>query len=170
MNRHLNDLTAEYVRSILHYDPDTGLLTWKGTKSGRSNGVVAGASGEWGNCRKRRMVITINYKMYKYHRIIWLWMTGEWPKGVIDHRDRNAMNNQWNNLRDVIPKINSENRDMHRNNTSGVTGLYWDRFAKRWRVESMGGKFIGNYRTKDEAMRIVELHRKHSLPSGDIPH
>jgi hypothetical protein len=106
-----HDLTAEYVRSILDYDPDTGLLTWKETKSGRSNGAVAGTAGKWGNHGKMRMTITIDKVIYKYHRIIWLWMTGEWPKGLIDHWDRDAMNNRWDNLRDATHSINVNNRD-----------------------------------------------------------
>lgn len=105
------------------------------------------------------MTITINGKIYKHHRIIWLWMTGEWPEGLIDHRDRDAMNNRWGNLRDATPSINSHNQDMHGNNTSGTSRVCWDKSQRKWRVDSVGGKFAGSFKTKEEAvayaLRIV---------------
>ena len=161
----LNDLTADHVRSILDYDPETGFLTWKHTKSGRSNGAVAGTAGQWGNFGKKRMTITINGKIYKYHRIIWLWMTGKWPDGIIDHDDRNSMNNCWRNLKDTTYKGNSNNQDRHRNNTSGMTGVCWDRTQRRWRVD-FRGKFVGSFRKKEGA--IAARERVVSMLAGEF--
>lgn len=39
--------------------------------------------------------------LYKLHNLVWLWHTGKWPKGEIDHRDRNPGNNCYDNLRET---------------------------------------------------------------------
>jgi len=47
---------------------------------------------------------------------------------VIDHIDRDGMNNQLSNLRAVTRSVNLRNRDLFDNNTSGFTGVS---FCKR---------------------------------------
>lgn len=45
------------------------------------------------------------------HRVIWLAKYGKIKDGYqIDHRDRNRDNNKPDNLREVTPKVNSNNR------------------------------------------------------------
>jgi hypothetical protein len=51
-----------------------------------------------------------------------------------DHRDRNGLNNQRNNLRIVSNSLNSYNRKMQTNNTSGYRGVYWHKQQKKWAV------------------------------------
>jgi hypothetical protein len=150
-----HDLTAEYVRSILDYNPVTGDLTWRATKSGRRS-EVAGTTGQWGNHGKRRRTITIDGVIYKSHRIIWLWMTGEWPPRMIDHKDLDALNNQWLNLRLATPTVNARNRRKARNNTSGITGVFFDKAKKKnpWRAQ-IWDTYIGVFPTKVAARRAV---------------
>lgn len=151
MQSHRQDLTAEYVRELLDYDPETGELRWKKTKSGRSNGPVAGTLGEWGRNGKQRRTITIDYVIYKSHRVIWLWMTGAWPKDQIDHINRDAADNRWKNLREGTPLINRANSSVSRNNTSGTTGVYWDKRCERWKV-AFDRKHYGYFDNKDDAV------------------
>jgi hypothetical protein len=107
LDRH-SGLTAEYVRSILAYNPENGELTWKQSKSGRSNGKRAGSVQPCHN--GHRLVLFIDRKQYRAHRVIWLLMTGEWPTNDVDHEDRDALNNRWLNLRDKTPAENNRNR------------------------------------------------------------
>jgi hypothetical protein len=150
-----HDLTADYVREILAYDPDTGELTWRATKSGRRS-KTAGTAGVWGNHGKRRRTITIDGVIYKAHRVIWLWMTGEWPERDIDHEDRDSLNNRWKNLRLGTKVLNSRNRSMSRNNTSGTTGVFFDKAKKTnpWRVE-VWSTYIGVFPTKTAASKAA---------------
>jgi hypothetical protein len=150
-----HDLTAEYVRSILDYNPETGDLTWRATKSGRRS-KTAGTTGEWGNHGKRRRTITIDGVIYKAHRIIWLWMTGGWPPRMIDHEDRDSLNNRWLNLRLATPLLNSHNRDPNRNNTSGTPGVCWDSRYDRWKV-SFRKKHYGYFDRQEDAVRFASL-------------
>lgn len=76
------------------------------------------------------------------------------PGKLVDHIDRNGLNNQRNNLRIADKRINGINRRMHSNNTSGYRGVSettngW--LATIWNGEK--GEFIGYYETAEEAAR-----------------
>jgi hypothetical protein len=55
-------------------------------------------------------------------------------KATTDHRDRNGLNNQRHNLRVVSNSLNSYNRKIQSNNTSGYRGVYWHKQQKQWVV------------------------------------
>ncbi len=153
-------ITAEIVREFLNYDQDTGVLTWRpraehwfathnafATWNTRYAGTVAGRVNDHGY-----RMIAVFHHLYRAHRIIWLYMTGELPK-EIDHIDRDRLNNAWKNLRVVSRAVNSQNHTMQSNNTSGVTGVSWSTRDRVWRV-MIGGKYIGCSKDFDEAVAI----------------
>ena len=51
---------------------------------------------------------------------------------VIDHIDRNGLNNQRNNLRDSTRSQNNANRGLNKNNTSGYKGVCWNKQKQKW--------------------------------------
>lgn len=58
------------------------------------------------------------------------------PEGkVIDHIDNNPLNNCKSNLRIVTQAQNRLNNSVPKNNTSGVTGVQWDKERKKWAVD-----------------------------------
>lgn len=58
------------------------------------------------------------------------------PDGyVIDHEDQDKLNNKRTNLRIITHKQNSWNRKINSSNTSGYTGVTWNKRDKKWRVD-----------------------------------
>lgn len=124
-----NELTAERVRELLHYAPDTGVLTWRATM-GRSAlaGSVAGTCGRYVN-------VKIGQRRYYAHRLAWLYMTGEWPRVYIDHRNGDGLDNRFANLREATGSQNQANKIISKVNSSGVKGVHWFARTQKWRAE-----------------------------------
>lgn len=53
-------------------------------------------------------------------------------KNIVDHIDRNPLNNQRSNLRLVDYSTNNRNKGMARNNSSGYKGVYYQKNMSRW--------------------------------------
>lgn len=90
------------------------------------------------------------------------------PKGFeVDHKNRNKLDNRRCNLRVVNRSINSHNKDKQSNNTSGVKGVYWAKWANMWRVMiNINGKTInvGYFKEIDEAARARKsIEMEHGL-------
>jgi hypothetical protein len=92
------------------------------------------------------------------HRVIWFYMTGEWPKGEIDHINGNTIDNRWENLRDVTHINNCRNQRIRKNNKSGVPGVYWHKASSKWGVNIIdnNGKQIdlGYFNNFEEAIVV----------------
>ncbi len=82
--------------------------------------------------REKRYGLRKDNKKHKYylHRVI---MDLEKDnKLIIDHRDKNPLNNQKSNLRACTQVENQQNSKMLRNNTSGVKGVMWWKTLGYW--------------------------------------
>lgn len=107
------------LREYLDYDPETGILRWKKSKSPTAReGNIAGCSGGSGHLRihfmDRGMLV---------HRICWFLYHGYWAE-EIDHWDGVNTNNAINNLRDVDRRTNQENRRRaQKNSSTGLLGV-----------------------------------------------
>jgi len=152
-------ISQERLKEVLHYDPDTGRFKWTtGFRKGRSAGNTSIYTGY------RR--ITIDQKHYYAHRLAWFYMTGAWPKHMIDHVDHDRANNRWGNLREADPNQNIHNSRRSSKNTSGAKGVHFHRQTGKWRARIAAyGKTIhvGLYDTVEEAsrardMKAIELH------------
>jgi hypothetical protein len=88
-------LTYEEIRAQLHYNQRTGWLTWRVSKPRVTLGMRAGSTH-----KKGHREITVCGKPYREHRVIWFWMTGEWPnEKYVDHKNHKRNDNRWCNLR-----------------------------------------------------------------------
>jgi hypothetical protein len=126
-----DDLSYEYVDSILEYNPYTGNLIWKvNKKSAKVKGKIAGRKANNGYIQ-----IKIDGKSYMAHRLAYLLMTGIWPKYQIDHWDNNPSNNKWYNLRIATHSQNMSNTLESTRNTSGYRGVCWSKKAKKWHAK-----------------------------------
>jgi hypothetical protein len=148
-----NDLTADKVRQILDYDPETGFFQWK-----TANATNVKIGDRAGNKRKSkgkfRWVICILGTQYMANRIAWLYQTGKWPENQVDHIDNDQMNNKWKNLREATTAQNCQNQGIRKSNTSGFKGVSRIKKTGRWLAQiSVGGKSkcIGTFATPEEA-------------------
>lgn len=136
----IHDITQARAFELLHYEPETGLFTWK-TSRGK---VSAGA--EAGHVQAGYRKVTIDKLQIKLHRLAWFMTKGAWPTGQIDHIDGDKLNNRISNLRDVPMSINMQNRYAQRKTTGLPQGVR----------HGFGGKFIasiqvGIFATAEEA-------------------
>jgi len=122
-----NSLTAERLRELLIYRPDTGFFHWRVNRGGAKQGDIAGSVSSHGYRR-----LCIDCIEYRAARIAWLYMHGTWPTKEIDHADRQKTNNVFSNLREVTHKKNLENRGIPRNNQSGILGVIWLPKKRLW--------------------------------------
>ncbi len=144
-------ITQERIRELFVYDPLTGLLTNRVSRSSRAQvGEIAGCLNERGYCQ-----VWIDGIKYYEHRVIWCYMTGQWPEEV-DHRDGVRSNNEWTNLREVTRSQNCCNAD-YTTAASTLKGVYRRSDRPKWRsVISAGGQFhhLGDFDTADEAHKV----------------
>lgn len=79
-------------------------------------------------------VVSIDGNVHNLHRLAFLYMNGEFPSGEVDHINHNRLDNRWCNLRDVSHSDNMKNKSIHKNNTSGHTGVNWGKKDFRWKA------------------------------------
>jgi len=113
-------LTAERLRELLDYNQETGVFTRLVRTAQRVRvGDTAGCKDTHGY-----LLIMIDRRPYKAHRLAWLHVHGVLPASQIDHIDGNPANNRISNLRDVSCSVNQQNRKLAQNgNKLGVLGV-----------------------------------------------
>ena len=116
-------MTAEIANKYLTYDPLTGILY---RKHKYHNNVITGkrACRPCNNKKQDHLDVVLCGKNYPAHRIIWLMVHGNFPKGHIDHIDHDETNNKLVNLREVSQYTNNRNTSFRVSNTSGITGVW----------------------------------------------
>lgn len=111
--------TLDELRTAFRYDPDAGLFYWRVKRS--SNQDVGDIAGSRRGGRADYWRLRFDGVEYEAHRVAWLFMTGAWPDGLIDHRDLDKLNNRWLNLRPATVAQNSANARGRGAHPKGVT-------------------------------------------------
>jgi hypothetical protein len=110
------------MKEYLSYDRDTGDFTWvKKIASKIHVGSVAGHAGH--TTKGTYVLLRFNKILYRAHRIAWLFEYGEFPEGLIDHKDGNGLNNCIANLRIATHYQNMQNRRKSHKNSSSLMGV-----------------------------------------------
>lgn len=145
-------LTQEIVKSLLYYDPLTGLFIRKvRTSSTARVGGFAGCEDAYGYIQ-----IGVGGELVKAHRLAWFYMTGEWPPEDIDHVNGDRRDNRWANLRLASRAENLMNTCIRSDNTSGHKGVGWAKREQLWRAYiNINGKTksLGYFKELDEAIK-----------------
>lgn len=146
-------LTQDRVKELLTYDPLTGVFRWKVRRKLKA-GSVAGC--EFTDRQgKKYWSIGVNGKMFLAHRLAWLFTHGQFPPEQIDHIDGNGLNNRLGNLRVVSNIENQRNARKRVDNTSGVSGVIWDKRDQKWRAQIRVNRkniYLGLFTDKSEAI------------------
>lgn len=142
----------------LHYNPDTGVFTWKTRDGSVKIGSVAGTRHRTGYIH-----IAINGKDYKAHRLAWLYVYDYFPSNDIDHINRVKNDNRISNLREATRSQNCVNSTQRKD---GLKWAYFNAKTKRW-VAKIKVKqriiHLGTFDTEIEAYKtayrkILELY------------
>ena len=144
----LRVVNQKRVKQLINYDSETGVVTWKVTRSKASAGNQPSHIDA-----KGYRVIGIDSKVYRLHRIIWLWVYGYLPENEIDHINRDKLDNRLCNLREVTKTCNMRNRAEQCNNSSSVTGVCFDSFNNTWMAYI---KVNGNHKTVGRSKDKIE--------------
>lgn len=145
----MTELTVEYLRTRLSYDPETGELRWKQLRYSSLIGKSAGWLMASGYQR-----IDLKSRNFYVHRVAWALHYGVWPDGPIDHIDGNRSNNQIDNLRLVTPSQHSMNRSVQKNNKLGAKGVCFHKPTKKYTAQihvNRTKKHLGLFNTIEEA-------------------
>ena len=109
------------LKETLSYDEETGLFTrLKRTSNCIKVNEIACKLNKFNNYRK----ISFEGKSYQAHRLVWFYVYGEWPKGQIDHINRNKSDNRLINLRDCTRSENKQNSGLYKSNKTGFKGVF----------------------------------------------
>lgn len=160
------DLTAARLRELLHYDPETGIFTWRVDRG--PGGCAARAGDQAGHLGKQQgyILIGIDGQLYLAHRLAWLYVHGVWPTKLLDHEDTDRANNRIRNLREATRQFNCENiRTPNKNNKTGLLGVspHKNRFAAVIHT-NYRKRHLGLFDTPEEAhaVYIAEKRRIHA--------
>lgn len=94
-------MTADELKSKLHYDPETGVFVWVKSPGRGGRGIQSGdCAGSVVKCYRGTEYIQIGMDRRKYfaHRLAWLYMTGEMPLLRVVHLNGNGTDNRWINI------------------------------------------------------------------------
>lgn len=160
-------LTAERLRTLLHYDPLTGMFTRLVSVNKAREGDAAGSRHNEGYLH-----ISVDGRRYLAHRLAFLYVHGRFPAADTDHINGQRDDNRLSNLRETSRSENLQNlRRAKSHSQSGFLGVSWHKAAKQWRAEiRVSGKYvyIGLFPTAQLA-HAAYLHTKSTLhPFGTL--
>ena len=141
------ELTQDTLQDVLDYDPKTGEFRWLVKPSARvAVGQRAGSLDA-----KGYRVIGLANKVYKAHRLAWLYVYGEWPVSDLDFINRDPACIRIKNLR---PATKSQNGGNAKARKDGLKGAHFHKRSQRWQssVNFNGKQFwLGYFDTEAEA-------------------
>jgi len=158
-------VTQQRLKEVLNYNPETGVFVWiKPTANSVRVGDLAKSKNATGY-----ICIHLDNVNYLAHRLAWLYMTGEFPKGFIDHINCERSDNRFCNLRVATHSQNMQNQHLRKTNKSGYKGVSWCKTTNKWQAQcTVGGKKyqLGRHEKIEDAVSAVREFRE--MAHGDF--
>lgn len=155
-------ITHKRLLEVLKYDEYTGLFTWNKLISKKT--IIGSVAGSLTN---GYILIGIDNKSYRAHRLAWFYKYKKWPK-FIDHKDTIKTHNWIDNLRIATKSQNEMNTPNRNNNSSGYRGVSYIKRSDKWHVRLMVNNklyLLGNYSNKEDAIKVsldfIDKHHGH---------
>lgn len=150
------------IKSVLDYNPDTGIFIWKirRQKAFNKSGKIAGAKG------KKSICIILQDKSYPAHRLAWVYFYGNvlTEKEQVDHINGNPFDNRISNLRLATHAQNCSNARKWKGKLL-PKGVSKQTKGDKYRARLQVGKdtiHIGTFDTPEEAhAAYCEAAKKH---------
>lgn len=158
-------LSQEKLKTLLNYNPDSGVFSFKKARGCRKAGDIAGSF------NRGYISIKVDGRKYSAHRLAFLYMEGAFPEdGLdVDHINRVKDDNRWKNLRVVTRTLNALNTGCNKNNELGSSNIRVLKDTGRYQVR-IAGKSLGCFDTLEEAEKCyVESRIMWELPFATIP-
>lgn len=139
--RKYHQFPAADLMSVFSYDPISGAIVREG-----------GRRADKADSQRRYKCVSYKAVLIPAHVVAWALQTGEWPDHQIDHKDRDGLNNAWDNLRAATANQQQVNR-----RSWAVSGFRGVRRATRggnwWAEARVNGKAIhlGTFATAEAA-------------------
>lgn len=122
------DFSHAFLLENLRYNPATG--KWRRLRRFPGPAGCFHISGyRW---------IRLKGTRYFEHSLAWFYMTGRWPKNMVDHKDGKKANNRWKNLRAATRSQNGANRRINTKRKNSYKGIQPDRHKFRARIVVRG--------------------------------
>jgi hypothetical protein len=164
-------ITATQLRDMFDYSPETGVFTRKHTTGYRGR-WKAGSAVTGTRDTSGRIQIRIDKVAYLAHRLVWLYLNGEWPTTGIDHKDGDPVNNRADNLRLATASQNAQNqRRAHAGNITNRLGVTWHRRDRVYQASIRAeGKlnYLGTFSCPDKAYEAYRSAKAELHPFGTL--
>lgn len=148
-------ITQERLKEVAHYNPDTGIFTWKTVLSYRT--VIGQPFGS--KHHSGYLSVTIDGRVYRLHSLAMFYVTGQWPQEFIDHANGVRDDNRFSNLRFASRSENTRNAKIRKDNRSGTKGVnYRNKSGGQWicRIYTNEGRiYLGCFKTEEEAIQVI---------------